>query len=184
MWTMLQVRCWRENSTAPGNGGASSPGPWLTSDLEHPSARLEAVCLLHELGESSGKSGGRGAVNDVVIDRDGEIEHLPRLQAAVQISRFRGDAADGDHQRGGAIGMPQPPPGPNMPMELRPMAPPKRLNQNGFDITARQARDRTGRGMLTAAIVPRSPKAVQHVKLINGAVRPAHKPIWPFLGLW
>ena len=31
MWTMLKVRCWRENSTAPGNGGVSSPGPWLTS---------------------------------------------------------------------------------------------------------------------------------------------------------
>ena len=56
---------------------------------------------------------------------------------------------------GGVIGMPQPPPGPNMPMELRPMVPPKRLNQVGFDITARQAMERTGRGRLTTAIVPR-----------------------------
>ena len=54
--------------------GVSSPGPWLTSDLERPSARLEVVGLFHWLGESSGKSGGRGAVDDVVIDRDREIE--------------------------------------------------------------------------------------------------------------
>jgi hypothetical protein len=33
---------------------------------------------------------------------------------------------------GGAIGMPQPPPGPNMPIELIPTVPPNRLNHAGF----------------------------------------------------
>ena len=144
MWTMLKVRCWRENSTAPGNGGASSRGPWLTSDLERPSARLEAVCLLYEFGESSGESGSRGAVNDVVIDRDGEIE---QFRGSGLPSRYRGLVVMPPMviiSVGGAIGMPHPLPAKNMPMELRPMVPPKRLNQNGFGIAARQARDRTG----------------------------------------
>jgi hypothetical protein len=34
---------------------------------------------------------------------------------------------------GGAIGMPQPPPGPNMPIELIPTVPPNRLNDHGLD---------------------------------------------------
>ena len=55
----------------------------------------------------------------------------------------------------GAIGMPQPPLLPNMPTELSPTVPPNRLNQVGLDITARQASERSGRGMLKKASVAR-----------------------------
>ena len=55
----------------------------------------------------------------------------------------------------GAIGMPQPPAGPNIPTELIPTVPPNRLNQSGFPSRKRQASVRTGRGRLRNASVAR-----------------------------
>jgi WS/DGAT C-terminal domain len=44
---------------------------------------------------------------------------------------------------------------PLAPTELSPTVPPNRLNNVGLDMTARQARERTGRGMLRNATVAR-----------------------------
>ena len=56
---------------------------------------------------------------------------------------------------GGAIGIPQPPAGPNIPTELMPTVPPSRLNHSGFPSMKRQASARTGRGRLRNASAAR-----------------------------
>ena len=53
------------------------------------------------------------------------------------------------------MGIPQPPAGPNIPTELIPTVPPKRLNHSGFPNKKRHASVRTGRGRLRNASVAR-----------------------------
>lgn len=56
---------------------------------------------------------------------------------------------------GGAMGIPQPPPAPNIATELSPTVPLNRVKSVGLDLTARRLRGRRGRGTLKNAAVTR-----------------------------
>jgi hypothetical protein len=87
-----------------------SPVPWSIGRLpssvpiDEPRTLLpvscQAVGLLDQLGQPSCKTGCWRTVNDLVVDRDGDIEKLTGLQIPVNVAGLRGDAANGDHQGG------------------------------------------------------------------------------------
>ena len=65
-----------------------------------------------------------GAVDDAVISRDRNLQQLAWLEIAIGITTFVAMPPTVIMRVGGAIGIPQPPPVPNMPTELRPTVPP------------------------------------------------------------
>jgi hypothetical protein len=60
--------------------------------------RSQAIRALDKISQSASKPGRGSPINQVVIRGYGHIEHFPRLQAAVDVSRLRRDASHGDHQ--------------------------------------------------------------------------------------
>ena len=55
--------------------------------------------MLQQFSEAPRESGGCSAVHDRMINRDGDVQQLTRLQIAVDVARFRRDAAHRDHER-------------------------------------------------------------------------------------
>ncbi len=100
-------------------------------------------CLLDGATEPFYESGRGSAVDDVVVDADGQAQVVAFDEVAV------------DQDGAGVMGIPHPRLVPNMPTELTAMVPPNRFVAQGRAIISRHASARNGVGRLTNASVPR-----------------------------
>src|SRR3954469_23531218 len=80
---------------------------WSAAGLPRPSTQwspdlgTEAVGGLDQFDEPSREGGGGCAVDDGVVEGQGEAEYVPRTQLACHVAGFGGDASDGDHEGAG-----------------------------------------------------------------------------------